>query len=109
MLRVICAIVASVQTYCLASSRFSIVVAEQTTQACPPPHGTFVVTPCLLPHEQLVVETLMIALGMIVAQVLADHIIHGALTHHDHPRENFLFDGAHKSFNVGVEIGAMGR
>ena len=52
--------------YCVASSCLAMIGAEQSTEALPPYHWSRLVTPCPLPHDQLVVETLMIALRMIV-------------------------------------------
>jgi hypothetical protein len=43
-----------------------MIVAEQSTEALPPYHWTRLATHFLLPRNQLVVETLMIALRMIV-------------------------------------------
>jgi hypothetical protein len=47
---------------------------EQSTEALPPHHWTRVATHCSLPRDELVVETLMIALVMIMGQVLLDCI-----------------------------------
>ena len=63
-------------------------------------------TYCLLPCDQLVVETLMIALVMIMGQVLLDRIRQGTFPEHDHLRKGFLFDGAYKPFTVRVQIWA---
>ena len=46
-----------------------MIVAEQSTKALSPHHGTCLATNCFLPRDQLVVETLMIPLGMIVSEV----------------------------------------
>jgi hypothetical protein len=64
--------------YCVASRCLSMIVAEQATEALPPHHVPRVATHCPLPCDQLVVETLMIALVMIMGQVLLDRIIQGA-------------------------------
>jgi hypothetical protein len=86
-----------------------MIVAEQATKACPPHHRTRLATNGPLPRDQLVIETLMIALGMIMGQVLMDHIIQGAFTQYDHLIEGLLFDGAHKPFAVGIQIRTAGR
>src|SRR5882724_11211713 len=52
----------------------AVIVAEQSTEALPPHHGTCLATNCPLPCNQLVVETLMIAFCMIVGQVLVDGV-----------------------------------
>ena len=51
-------------TYCVASRGLTIIVAEQSGEAFSPDHMTRMTTHGLLPYEELVVETLMIALGM---------------------------------------------
>jgi hypothetical protein len=86
-----------------------MVVAEQATEALPPYHWTRVATNVPLACDQLVRETLMIALRMIVGQVLVDRIIEGAFTQHNHLREGLLLDGAHESLAMGIEIRAARR
>jgi hypothetical protein len=66
--------------YCVASRCLAMVVAEQATEALPPYHWTRVATNVPLACDQLVRETLMIALRMIVGQVLVDRIIEGTFT-----------------------------
>jgi hypothetical protein len=66
--------------YCIASSGLSMIVAEQPTEALPPHHWTRLATNCPLPHDELVVEPLMISLGMIMGQVLLDRIIQRAFS-----------------------------
>jgi hypothetical protein len=51
-----------------------MIVAEQSTEALSPHHWTCLATNCSLPCDQLVVETLMIPLRMIVREVLVDRI-----------------------------------
>ena len=67
-----------------------MIVAEQSTEALPPYHWTRLATHFLLPRNQLVVETLMIALRMIVSQVLLNCIIQCAFTQHDHLLQGLL-------------------
>src|SRR5712691_1697009 len=80
--------------YCVASRCLSMIVAEQATEAFPPHHVPRLTTTYPLRCDELVVETLGIALRMIVGQVLADHIIQGAFTQYDHLIEGLLLDGA---------------
>jgi hypothetical protein len=49
-----------------------MIIAEQATEALPPHHVSRLATNDLLPDDQLVVETLMIALVMIMGEVLLD-------------------------------------
>src|SRR5215510_3070022 len=60
--------------YCVTSHCLSMIVAEQTTEACLPHHGTRLATHCFLPRDQVIIETLMIALRIIMSQVLMDHV-----------------------------------
>ena len=70
--------------YCIASSYLSMRVAEQATEACPPHHGARLATNCPRPHDQLVVETLMIVLGIRMGQGLMDHIRQRWYPQHPH-------------------------
>jgi hypothetical protein len=49
-----------------------MIVAKQSPEALPPRHWTRVATHCPLPRAQVVVETLMIALVLIMGQILLD-------------------------------------
>jgi hypothetical protein len=51
-----------------------MIVAEQSTKALPPHDWTSLATHGPLPPDQLVVETLMIALRMIMDEILFDRI-----------------------------------
>src|SRR6266540_2410266 len=77
--------------YYVASRGLAMIVAEQATN-------------CPLLRDQVVVETLMIPLGMIVSEVLVDHVRQRGFAQHHHALQSFLLDGAHESFAVGVEI-----
>jgi len=81
-----------------------MVVAEQSTEAFSPHHVTRLTTHCPLRRDESVVETLMIALGMIVGEVLVEHMIEGAFTQHDHPLQGLLLDGAYEPFAVRIQI-----
>src|SRR5215475_5887458 len=85
-----------------------MIVAQQATEAVSPYHMPRLTTTYPFRRDESVVESLVIALGMIVGQVLADHIIEGAFTQYDHLIEGLLLDGAHESFAVGVQIRTAG-
>src|SRR5882724_7966246 len=95
--------------YCVTSSRLAMIVAEQSTEAFSPHHGTRLTTRCSLRRNESVVETLMIALRMIVGEVLVDHIIQGVFTQHDHRLQGLFLHGAHEPFAMGIEIGTSRR
>jgi transposase-like protein len=94
--------------YCVASRRLTIVVAEQSTEAFSPYYVPRLTTHCSRRRDESVVETLMITLGMIVGEVLVDHMIEGAFTQYNHLLQGLLLDGAHEPFAVGVQIRAPG-
>ncbi len=81
-----------------------MIVAEQSPEAFSPYHVPRLTTNSSLWRDEPVAETLMIALGVIVAQILADRLIEGAFTQHDHPFQGFFLDGAYKPFAMGIEI-----
>jgi hypothetical protein len=94
--------------YCVASSRLTIIVAEQATEAVPPHHVPPLTTTCPFRRNESVIEPLVIALCMIVGQVLMDHIIQSTFTQYDHLIEGLLLDGAHEPFAVGIQIRTAG-
>jgi hypothetical protein len=87
-----------------ASRRVAVIVAQQPAYAVSTPHLTAVAPNTWLWGNELVAETLMIPLRMIVAQVLVDRIIQCAFTQHNHLLQGLLLDGAHEPFTVGVHI-----
>jgi hypothetical protein len=92
--------------YCVASRCLAMIVAEQSPEALPPHHVPRLATHCPIPRDQLVVETLMIALVMIMSQVLLARIIQGAFPQQDHLTKGLLLDGADKPLTVRVQIRA---
>jgi hypothetical protein len=90
--------------YCVASSGLAMVVTEQATEAFSSHHVPRVTTHCPLLRDESVVETLMIAFGMIVGEVLVEHTIQGAFPQYDHRRQGLCLDGAYEPFTVGIEI-----
>ena len=54
--------------------------------------------------DELVPKPLMISLVMVMSQVRLDHRAERRLSDHDHLIQRFLFDRAHESFAMGVEI-----
>jgi hypothetical protein len=60
-----------------------------------PTHGLF-------PDDELVVETLMSALGMIMSQILVEHIMERSFAKPEEVIKGFLLDRAHEPFAVGV-------
>jgi hypothetical protein len=67
-----------------------MIVAGQSTEAFRPHHVLRVTTKSFLRYEKSVVESLVIALSMIVSRIWMDHIIQGAFTRYDHLIEAIL-------------------
>ena len=61
--------------YYAASSGLTMIVAEQATEAVPPPHVPPWTTTCPFRRDEAFIAPLVIALCMVVGQVLVDHII----------------------------------
>ncbi len=80
--------------------------AEQSTEALPPHHVPRVAIHCPLPRDQLVVETLVIALCMRVVQVWLDRIRQGACTQYDPLLQGLLLDGTYEPFAMRVQVWA---
>ena len=59
--------------------------------------------------QKPVVESLMVALAVVVLNVLLREEADVALTERDHTSETFLFDRPNKPFGVRVEIGTPRR
>ena len=59
--------------------------------------------------QKPVVESLMVALAVIVLKVLPREEAQVALTERDHSTETFLLDRPNKPFGVRVEIGTLRR
>jgi hypothetical protein len=66
--------------YCVASSCFSMIVADQSTEALPPYHWTCWATNCSLPCDQLMVEPLIIAFRILMCRILLQYIMPRSFT-----------------------------
>src|SRR4029077_4997717 len=88
-----------------ASRRVAIIVTQQPAQAIATPYLAAVAPKAWLGCNELIAEALMIPLGMIMRQILLDHIEQRLLARQEHRRQGFLLDRAHKPFTVGVQIG----
>ena len=88
------------------SRRIAIVIAQEPTQAFATPDLTGLAPKVWVGCNELVGEALMVALGMIVGQILVNHIRQRWFAQHHHVPQSFLFDRADKPFAVRVQIGA---
>ena len=88
------------------SCHVAIIIVQQPTKAFSPYHLTRLTTHSSLRHDESVVETLMIPLGVIMGEVVVDRMIQSAFTHHNHPFQGLFLDGAHEPFTVRVQIRA---
>jgi len=58
--------------------------------------------------QQLVVESLVVSLAMVVLDVLVNYLPQVAFTQQDDSVETFFLDRAHEPFRVGIQIGLLG-
>jgi hypothetical protein len=92
-----------------ALRRLSVVVAQQTTEALTTYHLAGWTPNPRFGLDQVIVETLMIALGVIMRQILPHNMTQRRFTHDDHPIQRFLFDRAHKPFAMRIQVWRSGR
>jgi hypothetical protein len=59
--------------------------------------------------DELVPETLMVPLSMVVRDKLGQRSSQMALTKRNHPVETFFFDRTHEAFGVGIGVGCLKR
>ena len=91
------------------SRGLSMVEIEESAQAVAPLHVGRRARRRWRLLQKPVVESLMVALAVVVLNVLPHEEAHVALTERDHTSETFLFDRPNKPFGVGVEIGTLRR
>ena len=70
-------------------------------------HASRVIPPCSLRCDALVPETLVMPLGVIVAQILVDRRRESPFTVHDALPEGLLFDRAHCGMQAAVGCGVI--
>jgi len=91
------------------SRGLSMVEIEESAQAVAPLHVGGRARRRWRVLQKPVVESLMVALAVVVLNVLPHEEAHVALTERDHTSETFLFDRPNKPFGVRVEIGTLRR
>jgi hypothetical protein len=82
----------------------AIIVAQQPTQAISTPHLIALAPHAWLWCDELIAETLMIPLVVIIRQVRLEDVAKGRFSNHVSLLQSFLFDRAHEPFAVGIEI-----
>jgi hypothetical protein len=88
----------------IVSRRFSMIVAEQATEALPTDHQASLASNRHVWLNQLIAKTLMIPLDMIMCQILCQHHAQRLFRHDNHLMKHFLPDRTHKPLAVGIEI-----
>src|SRR3989442_366019 len=88
----------------VASRRLSVIVAQYTTETLSPPHFAHLATDYRLGGNQLIIQSLMVALLVIMRQIVMNRITQRVFTEEDHPIQHFLFDRAHESLTMGVQV-----
>lgn len=54
--------------------------------------------------DELVLKPLMVALGVVVSQILADGVPQGTFAEEDHPVQALFLDRAHEPLQMGVQV-----
>jgi hypothetical protein len=88
-------------------SRRSFVVIEQVTESRAAPNSAG--GALLAPVDELVVETLMVPLVMIVGNEFSNGPAEMSLAERNQAIETLGFDGPHKPFRVGIRVGRLIR
>jgi hypothetical protein len=86
-----------------------MLVAQQPTKALSTHHEATLMLHTGICDDELVPNTLVIALVVVMGQVRLDHRAEGGLPDHDHPLQSLCFDRADKPFAVGIKIRAPWR
>src|SRR5262245_12114843 len=81
-----------------------MIIAQQPTEALSTHHQPILMLHAGLWDNELVPQPLMISLVMVMRQVRLDHRVERRLSDHDHLIQGLLFDRAHESFAMGIEI-----
>ena len=86
-----------------------MVISQQAAEALAAGDLALVVADVVFRCDELVVETLVISLLMIVLDVLLDSVSQRVLAEKDYAVETFLLDRSHKPLGVGVQVRAAWR
>ena len=89
------------------SRHIAIVIPQEPSQAFATLDLTGLAPKVWLRGNELVGEALMVALGMIVGQILVDHIRQCWFAQYHHVTQGFLFDRADEPFAVRIQIWAL--
>src|SRR5262249_57014663 len=91
------------------SGRLTMIVVQHSTQARAALDGCSAISDKLFRDDEPIVQTLVVALVMVVHHKLVDGLPHGALAEQNHSFQARLLDGSHKALRVGIEIGRAWR
>ena len=78
-----------------------------TTETLSPPHCAHVATDDRLGGNQLILQSLMVALLVIMRQIVMHCLTQRVFAEEDHLVQHFPFDRAHESLTMGVQIGRL--
>ena len=87
----------------------AIVIVQQTAEPLAAFHLPDDLPDFLSWIDDLVVEPLVISLGVIMVQELVDSIVQRLLAEEDHSVQAFGFDTSHEAFQMGIQVGTLGR
>ena len=81
-----------------------MIVVQHPTQASAAMDGCSPVSDKLFRDDEPIVQTLVVALVMIVQHKLVDGLAHGAFAEQNHSFQARFLDGPHKALRVGIQI-----
>src|SRR5215472_913227 len=88
----------------LARSGLLIVVVQHSTQPRAALDGCSAISDKLFLHDEPIVQTLVVALVMVVQHKFVDGLPHGAFAEQNHSFQARLLNSSHKALGVGIEI-----
>src|SRR6516225_5803582 len=87
------------------SGSLAVVVVQPPAETFPPMHFAFAARMLRLETDQCIVQTLVVALAMVMRHEFSSRFPHRALAKQDHPLQTRFLDRAYKPFRVRVQIG----
>jgi hypothetical protein len=87
----------------------SEVVGEHATESLSPANRPTITGVTCIRDDQLIIEALVVAFTMIMAQKFTNTSPKRALTEHNHALKTRLLDGPHKPLRMGIQIRRVRR
>src|SRR6516164_11008083 len=87
------------------SGSMAVVVVQEPAETFPPMHFAFVACMLRLGTDPCIVQTLVVALAMVMRHEFSSRFPHRPLAEQDHPLQTRFLDRAYKPFSMRVQIG----